>query len=242
VKSNLALSYLDPDTDAELFCHQHVKEVFSQTGFYSRKASGVFIDFTSMFIIVIAMIILMAWSPEIIPPYLQQDTQAALRAEMEKPRSIADVPGWIYTFEIRGTVSAKSAGDLSTLHLDPSTPSQVKLKVGRAVNIPRRIDQWGKQCGSKEQILRGYWPEPKSGDVRLMKGVALPDPAERSPSCHRLERLVHLELADLSVNAAYLLPGFPQVKGPDGDIASGSKTPAAKKVQEKPCNDCEIPA
>lgn len=37
-----------------------------------------------------------------IPDYLQPDTQVALRVEMEKPRSQADVPGYIYTFEIRG--------------------------------------------------------------------------------------------------------------------------------------------
>ena len=37
-----------------------------------------------------------------IPGYLHPDTQAALRAEMEKPQSSSDVPGYIYTFEIRG--------------------------------------------------------------------------------------------------------------------------------------------
>lgn len=37
-----------------------------------------------------------------VPEYLQPETQVALRVEMEKPRSQADVPGYIYTFEIRG--------------------------------------------------------------------------------------------------------------------------------------------
>lgn len=37
-----------------------------------------------------------------IPPYLQGDTQVSLRVEMEKARSQSDVPGYIYTFEIRG--------------------------------------------------------------------------------------------------------------------------------------------
>lgn len=37
-----------------------------------------------------------------IPDYLHPDTQAALRVEMEKPGSQHDVPGYIYTFEIRG--------------------------------------------------------------------------------------------------------------------------------------------
>ena len=32
------------------------------------------------------------------------DTQLALRVEMEKATSPADVPGYIYTFEIRGSI------------------------------------------------------------------------------------------------------------------------------------------
>ena len=39
---------------------------------------------------------------EWIPDYLQPDTKAALRLEMEKARSPSDVPGYIYAFEIRG--------------------------------------------------------------------------------------------------------------------------------------------
>jgi hypothetical protein len=35
-----------------------------------------------------------------IPTYLQDDSKAALRVEMEKPVSQADVPGYIYCFEI----------------------------------------------------------------------------------------------------------------------------------------------
>jgi hypothetical protein len=37
-----------------------------------------------------------------IPSYLNTDTQAALRSEMSKLPSAADVSGYIYTFEIRG--------------------------------------------------------------------------------------------------------------------------------------------
>lgn len=39
-----------------------------------------------------------------IPSYLQQETQVSLRVEMEKARSQSDVPGYIYTFEIRGAL------------------------------------------------------------------------------------------------------------------------------------------
>lgn len=40
-----------------------------------------------------------------IPSYLQPDTQVSLRVEMEKSRSRSDVPGYIYTFEIRGRMT-----------------------------------------------------------------------------------------------------------------------------------------
>lgn len=41
-------------------------------------------------------------APDWISDHLQPETQAALRAEMEKARSVKDTPGYIYTFEIRG--------------------------------------------------------------------------------------------------------------------------------------------
>jgi hypothetical protein len=133
---------------------------------------------------------------------------------------------------------------------DPNTPKKVHLKVGRAVNLVKRIDQWGKQCGSKEQVLRGWWPgavEDDDGDAAangsLMKGRV--KAGEKGPLCHRLERLVHLELADLAVNAPYLDAEFLKPKKKDaGD--SGTSTPskkppgspAGKKLLDKPCPDC----
>jgi hypothetical protein len=108
-----------------------------------------------------------------IPPYLQAETQVSLRVEMEKTRSQSDVEGYIYTFEIR----------------EPSETETIKLKVGRAVNLVKRIDQWGKQCGSKEQVLRGFYPgtvEPDEdgNEGSLMKGRV--KAGEKGPWCHRL--------------------------------------------------------
>ena len=132
-----------------------------------------------------------------IPEYLHKSTQVALRVEMKKPHSRADVPGYIYTFEIR----------------DPETPSKIQLKVGRAVNLAKRIDQWDKQCGSKEKVLRGWWPgtvEDDEGDgFSLMRGRVRG--GIKGPHCHRLERLVHLELADLAANFQYLDPNYQTV-------------------------------
>ena len=125
------------------------------------------------------------------------------------------------------------------------------LKVGRAVNLVKRIDQWGKQCGSKEQILRGWWPgavEDDDGDGAangsLMKGRV--KAGNKGPLCHRLERLIHLELADLAVNAPYLDPDFPETGKKDAGDSSGNLTPskkppgspAGKRLLDKPCPDC----
>ncbi|KAF5372994.1 hypothetical protein D9758_001597 [Tetrapyrgos nigripes] len=137
-----------------------------------------------------------------IPDYLSPDTQVALRVEMEKARSSSDVEGYIYAFEIR----------------DPDDKKNIKLKVGRTVNVVKRLNEWSKQCGSKEQVLRGWFPgavedDDDDSNASLMKGRVRA--GGQGVWCHRLERLIHLELADLAVNGAYLEPGWkPFIKGP----------------------------
>lgn len=164
-----------------------------------------------------------------IPQYLQAETRVSLRVEMEKSRSPSDVEGYIYTFEIR----------------EPSQDKTIKLKVGRAVNLVKRIDQWGKQCGSKEQILRGFYPgvvEPDEdgGEGSLMKGRVRA--GEKAAWCHRLERLIHLELADLVATCVYLDPEWPKVESSSNEVTVTS-SPRKKSNQKKngdaqPCPDC----
>ena len=76
---------------------------------------------------------------------------------------------------------------------EPPEYGTIKLKVGRAVNLVKRIDQWGKQCGSKEQVLRGFYPgvvepdrEAGEGSTSLLKGRVVA--GEKGPWCHRLGR------------------------------------------------------
>lgn len=143
----------------------------------------------------------------------------------------------------------------SVQNSDPKTPNKVQLKVGRAVNLVKRIDQWGKQCGSKEHILRGWWPgiiEDEDGvqdatvGASMMKGRV--KAGDKGPLVHRLERLVHLELADLAVNAPYLQPDFLKSKAKDTNDqpATPKKKPPAspsamKLLQTQPCPDCKLP-
>jgi hypothetical protein len=182
------------------YCFQHVKEINSSTGFYARK-NGLWVDYKN-------------W----IPGHLLPETQATLRAEMEKARSSNDTAGYIYTFEIR----------------EPGSTT-VKFKIGRATNHVRRLDQWGKQCGSKEQVRLGVYPEP-DGTTSNLRGLQELDPTRKAAWCHRLERLIHLELADIVNTKVYLDPDWPNPKVPY------SRNKAATHVRNcdpfEPCADC----
>lgn len=193
VKSPPALGFINPEDEIPRYCHQHSKELLEVTGFYSTKGWVEFDD----------------W----IPKYLDPDTQTILRAEMEKPISTADVPGYIYCYELRDTAHEEI----------------VHLKVGRAVNLVKRIDEWTKSCESKEPILRGWYPGPdteEAGRVSMMKGVVTN--GRKGANCHRLERLIHLELADLVINKPYLIDGFSQ-----GQVKGTGAAPSQRKTKDR---------
>jgi len=189
----------DDDESEERFCHQHSKELLGPSGFYARK-NGEWVKFDD-------------W----IPDHLQPDTKVALRVEMEKARTPSDVPGYIYTFEIR----------------EPDNTKSVKLKVGRAVNLVKRIDEWGKQCGSKEQVLRGWYPGIDGGKAgSLMKGRVMG--GKKAAWCHRLERLIHIELGDLVETSVHLDPAWPKPR-PRNESKKSNGTNGSKR---KACPDC----
>ncbi|KAG8728972.1 hypothetical protein FRC11_009796 [Ceratobasidium sp. 423] len=151
---------------------------------------------------------------------------------MEKPASASDKDGYIYAYEIR----------------NPKTPNEVHIKVGRAVNLVKRLDEWSKQCVSREVIIRGWWPgtiedndqDDSANSVSLLKGRI--NPGEKGKYCHRLERLIHLELSDVALNSTHLTPEFnkkaPGKKAKADSNSSSSKAPSASKLVKKPCPDC----
>jgi hypothetical protein len=76
-----------------------------------------------------------------------------------------------------------------------ATPDKrtILLKIGRAANVHRRMSQWTKQCGQDITLVRYYpyqAPSSSSGSS-----------ATRCPHIHRVERLIHLELADQRVTS-----------------------------------------
>jgi hypothetical protein len=150
--------------------------------------------------------------------HLSEPTRVALRLEMHKAPSGADKPGYIYGFQIMD-------GDAGA----------VRLKVGRTANVQRRISQWGKQCGSHEHILRGYWPGALDAGADIVKGrIRSGDPG---PCAAKLERLVHLELADLVAYAPYQTRGWPDAVADAPASAAGSPKKGARLVRST-CEDC----
>ncbi|KAI6036927.1 hypothetical protein PISMIDRAFT_685748 [Pisolithus microcarpus 441] len=194
-----------------VYCHQHRN--MKETGFYVARAGHAdrYVEFK-----------------DYVPEYLRVDTQMALKEEMARAPSRSDRPGYIYTFEIR----------------DPSTAHLIRLKVGRTVNLKKRLDQWDKQCGSREQVLRGWWPgtvEPDADNGTngslLRAQLKAGDPG---PLCHRLERLVHIELADLSFYAPYLEPEWPKTNNSKQSPSSASSLSSALSAVRRACTDCGV--
>lgn len=75
----------------------------------------------------------------------------------------------------------------------------ILLKIGRAANVHRRMSQWTKQCGQNITLIRYYpytssnpKPHALSTSNSLIKG-------RKVPHVHRVERLIHLELAEKRV-------------------------------------------
>ncbi|EFX00227.1 hypothetical protein CMQ_7229 [Grosmannia clavigera kw1407] len=68
------------------------------------------------------------------------------------------------------------------------------LKIGRANNVQRRLNEWKRQCGYDLSLIR-YYPYISSASATSGDGdpsTALP---RKLPHSHKVERLIHIELA-----------------------------------------------
>ncbi|EGE04572.1 hypothetical protein TEQG_03443 [Trichophyton equinum CBS 127.97] len=167
---------------------------------------------------------LLSW----IPSSLSPDTTSKLLQRLAEPLSPADEAGYIYIYCVtprdsqpqadetaslipsctdrhearrrRTSDIMSSAGIAPTSRITRHDPAgrrianTITLKIGRAVNVCRRLTQ---QCSHNLTLIRYYPYHPSSGAASL-------DLPQKAPNVHRLERLVHLELADIRVK-----PGQP---------------------------------
>ena len=115
-----------------------------------------------------------------IPPSLSPRAQARLRTVMTTPPSQADLKekGYLYIYELR----------------DRATNDTVCLKVGRSINVFKRLDEWRSKCQSKDPILRCFLPAPP-GQLLLAGASAASHRGLRLS--RKWERLCHVELEDL---------------------------------------------
>ncbi|BFZ59361.1 hypothetical protein YB2330_000369 [Saitoella coloradoensis] len=117
---------------------------------------------------------------EWIDPTLSMTTRHALLSELTKPISSREEPGYIYVFRLQSPIEA----GLPTQNRGREQ-SRALYKVGRTTNLQRRLYQWSNQC-SLQPILVAYYPSPSLSASSAPK-VSI---------SHRVERLIHIELAE----------------------------------------------
>ncbi|KAL2839933.1 meiotically up-regulated gene 113-domain-containing protein [Aspergillus pseudoustus] len=96
--------------------------------------------------------------------------------------------------------------DALTSMPNPGTNSTgtVRLKIGRTSNVHRRLNEWTRQCSNHLTLIR-YYPYMSSSHrsrSRCASTAPTPlglEPGLKVPHVHRVERLIHLELADIRV-------------------------------------------
>ncbi|TVY13701.1 hypothetical protein LARI1_G009619 [Lachnellula arida] len=154
----------------------------------------------------------------LIPPSTPPHTAGLLLAELAKPFSELDDEGFIYMFWLtpEGLPAEPPSRAASTLLAPPSRPvpghrrtsdvlntfastvpnssnkKTMLLKIGRAQNVQRRLNQWTRQCGYNVSLIRYYPYHPSPSGTSVNKPPRTP---RKVPNVNRVERLIHIELA-----------------------------------------------
>ncbi|KAK2602951.1 hypothetical protein N8I77_009445 [Diaporthe amygdali] len=66
------------------------------------------------------------------------------------------------------------------------------LKIGRANNVQRRMNEWKRQCGYDLSLIR-YYPYVQTGSITEPR---------KMPHSHKVEKLIHMELEGLGLRVA----------------------------------------
>ena len=76
----------------------------------------------------------------------------------------------------------------------PTPKKTMLLKIGRAANVQRRMNQWARQCGYEVEVVRYYPYLPGASEASGMT-------PRMTPHCKRVERLIHIELSGMEMRA-----------------------------------------
>jgi T5orf172 domain len=124
--------------------------------------------------------IYMFWlTPESFPAPPPSETASSLLASRSRP-----IPGQRRTSDVLNTFASTvpNAKDKKT----------ILLKIGRAQNVQRRLNQWTRQCGYNLSLIRYYPYHPTTlSDTNVNE---LPRTPRKVPNAHKVERLIHIEL------------------------------------------------
>lgn len=167
---------------------------------------------------------LLSMIPTNLPPHLT----SLLLSELAKPIGPPDKDlGYIYMFWLtRSTAETPGFNFVSSLiDSTPLTPTSqvgkavdtkldraesyaaavqtsktVLLKIGRASNVQRRMNEWTRQCNYNLSVIR-YYPQFSSQALpsNPIGPLNLPLEPRKMPNTHRVERLIHIELAEQRV-------------------------------------------
>lgn len=167
----------------------------------------------------------------LIPDSLPTVTASALLAELSRPLVDSEEPGFIYMFWLTpasatappveaarsllapparagesrraSDVVSNFAASTNAASTDTKTKKSMLLKIGRASNVQRRMNQWQRQCGYDIEMLRyyPYHPNPSNQNSHSSSSFGAATP-RTTPHCHRVERLVHIELAGMGLRAS----------------------------------------
>lgn len=150
----------------------------------------------------------------LIPKSITPETASLLLAELAKPVSDFDEEGYIYIFWLTSTEipAAPPLEAVSSLLSVPGRPQpsrstsdvlktfstrspsihedkKILLKIGRASNVQRRLNEWTRQCGYNLSLIRYYPYHPSTP-----REEEPPRTPRKVPHAHRVERLIHIEL------------------------------------------------
>jgi hypothetical protein len=160
----------------------------------------------------------------LIPHTTEPQTASLLMAELARPYVDSEEAGYIYMFWLtpisdkatppveaarsllappspaRGAQGQRRPSDVVSKFANSGTGASNKktmlLKIGRAANVQRRMNQWSRQCGYDIEVIRYYPYLPGSSEASGMT----PTP-RMTPHAHRVERLVHMELTGMGCRA-----------------------------------------
>ncbi|SZF05605.1 unnamed protein product [Blumeria hordei] len=142
----------------------------------------------------------------LIPTSTSPTIASLLLAELAKPVSQRDDQGFIYMFWLvpeshyslsNSTVASPSSPSNASAHkpldalkdfAEHTVDKKILLKIGRAQNVYRRLNQWKKQCGYNLSLIRYYPYQPTASQTPQYQVTQV-------PHAHKVERLIHIELS-----------------------------------------------